>query len=47
MPSKKITTSKKSARQDTTYKRPRPISTVAGGGFQGGLMSSHGTGTDR
>lgn len=46
MPSRKITTSKKSARQEVEYKRPRPISTV-GGGFQGGVLSGPGTGTDR
>lgn len=46
MPSKKIITSKKSARQEEQYKKPRPISPI-GGGFQGGILSGPGTGTDR
>ncbi len=46
MRSKKIITSKKSARQEQQYKKPRPISPI-GGGFQGGLLSSNGTGMDR
>lgn len=46
MPSKKITASKKSARQEVEYKKPRPISPI-GGGFQGGVLSGPGAGTDR